>query len=54
LRPVAGNILLTTTPTFTGNADVTFFDKTVSYIGAFGSTDWTTGWCNFDPQNTDY
>jgi hypothetical protein len=54
LLPVAGNILLTTTPTFTGNADVTFFDKTVSYIGAFGSTDWTTGWCNFDPQNTDY
>jgi hypothetical protein len=54
LLPVAGNILLTTTPTFTGNADVTFFDKTVSYIGAFGSTNWTTGWCNFDPQNTDY
>jgi hypothetical protein len=54
LLPAAGNILLTATPTFTGNADVTFFDKTVSYIGAFGSTNWTTGWCNFDPQNTDY
>lgn len=25
-----------------------------TYIGAFGSTDWTTGWTNFDPQNTDY
>ena len=28
--------------------------ETVNYIGAFGSTDWTSGWCNFDPQNTDY
>lgn len=23
-------------------------------VGAFGSTDWTSGWANFDPQNTDY
>lgn len=22
--------------------------------GAFGTTDWTLGWVNFDPQNTDY
>jgi hypothetical protein len=34
------------------------FDK-VSYIGAFGpdennSNNWTSGWCNFDPQNTVY
>jgi hypothetical protein len=34
------------------------FDK-VSYIGAFGPSEtatnnWTTGWCNFDPQNTAY
>jgi hypothetical protein len=28
--------------------------ETVSFIGAFGTTDWTAGWCNFDPQNTDY
>jgi hypothetical protein len=31
----------------------------VPYIGAFGPTEtidnnWTTGWCNFDPQNTEY
>lgn len=26
----------------------------VPYIGAFGSTDWTYPWCNFDPQHTDY
>ncbi|MDR1054603.1 MAG: hypothetical protein LBL90_01975 [Prevotellaceae bacterium] len=34
------------------------FDK-VDYIGAFGpsetnSSNWTSGWCNFDPQNTVY
>ena len=28
--------------------------ENVSYIGAFGTTDWTELWCNFDPQNTDY
>ncbi len=35
-----------------------FFDK-VNYIGAFSGTqttndDWTKGWCNWDPVNTDY
>lgn len=30
-----------------------FFDK-VNFIGAFGTEDWTAGWCNFDPQNTEY
>lgn len=30
-----------------------FFDQ-VSYIGAFGSVNWTAGWANFDPQNTTY
>jgi hypothetical protein len=33
------------------------FDK-VTYVGAFASDaasdDWTAGWANFDPQNTDY
>ena len=32
-----------------------FFDKTPTYIGAFGTTDWTKeAWTNFDPQNTIY
>lgn len=32
----------------------TFFSK-VSYKGAFdGTNDWTSGWANWDPQNTDY
>jgi hypothetical protein len=30
-----------------------FFDK-VSYKGAFGTTDWTAGWANFNPKTTVY
>lgn len=30
-----------------------FFDH-VDYVGAFGSADWTAGWCNWDPQNAVY
>ncbi len=28
--------------------------ETVTYRGAFGTTNWTQGWCNWDPQNTVY
>lgn len=28
--------------------------EATTYVGAFGATDWTQGWANFDPQNTDY
>jgi hypothetical protein len=48
-----------TSPALTGavytNAKVTdtFFEK-VAYKGAFGTTDWTTGWANFDPQTLAY
>ena len=32
-----------------------FFDKTATYKGAFGTTDWAKeSWVNFDPQNTVY
>lgn len=31
----------------------TFFDR-VAYKGAFGTTDWTSGWANFDPQSLAY
>ena len=31
----------------------TFFEK-VSYKGAFGTSDWTSGWANFNPKNVDY
>ncbi len=30
------------------------FFTTVGYQGAFGTEDWTAGWCNWDPQNTVY
>ncbi|WP_291786970.1 hypothetical protein [Cecembia sp.] len=31
-----------------------YFDKTVEYIGAFGTEDWTDGWVEFNPINRDY
>lgn len=31
-----------------------FFTNTITFRGAFGTTDWTSGWVNWDPQNTDY
>ncbi len=50
--PLATGAAWTNTKVSTG------FDK-VNYIGAFGPTEtaannWTSGWCNFDPQNTEY
>ena len=33
--------------------DNAFFDK-VNFRGAFGTSDWTSGWANFNPQNTVY
>jgi len=36
---------------FTGN---TFFNTTVTYRGAFGATDWTDGWAEFQPLNKVY
>jgi hypothetical protein len=53
LLPAGGSAFLTgasfTNPKLPG----TFFTN-VAYKGAFGATNWTTGWCNFDPQNTVY
>ncbi len=31
-----------------------FFDKTVTYRGGFGATDWTNGWTTFNPVNKVY
>lgn len=31
-----------------------FFTKTANYRGAFGATDWTDGWANFDPIDATY
>jgi len=30
------------------------FDNSVAFKGAFGTTDWTTGWAHFDPQSLPY
>jgi hypothetical protein len=31
-----------------------FFNKTVTYRGAFGATNWTAGWAEFNPVNAEY
>ncbi len=53
LLPAAGSPSLTGA-SFTNPRLTDPFFTPVTYKGAFGTTDWTTGWCNFDPQNTDY
>jgi hypothetical protein len=35
------------------NPNLAGFEQ-VDYRGAFGTTDWTQGWCNWNPQNTTY
>ncbi|MBC7570886.1 MAG: IPT/TIG domain-containing protein [Spirosoma sp.] len=50
--PQAGSPLLTGAVK-TGKMADAFFDK-VDFRGAFGTVNWTTGWTNFDPQNTNY
>jgi hypothetical protein len=51
--PATGSPLLSGA-SFTNSRLTDSFFTSVTYRGAFGTTDWTTGWCNFDPQNTDY
>lgn len=53
--PEAGSAVLARTADFT-NANLTdnFFNKTVTFVGAFGNEDWTAGWANFDPQTAVY
>jgi hypothetical protein len=48
--PVAGSPALSGT-SFTGMNS--FFTST-TFRGAFGTTNWTSGWCNWDPQNANY
>jgi len=53
-RFLFGALLLLSAVGFAQNTiDNAFFDK-VSFRGAMGTTDWTTGWSNFDPQNAVY
>jgi hypothetical protein len=53
LLPASGSSFLTGA-SFTNTRLTSSFFTVVTHIGAFGTTNWTTGWCNFDPQNTTY
>jgi hypothetical protein len=51
--PLSGSPLLTGA-SFTNTRLTDTFFTVVTFRGAFGTENWTSGWCNFDPQNTDY
>jgi hypothetical protein len=53
LTPPANSFYLTGAAFTNSNLNNSFFTQ-VTYIGAFGTTDWTSGWCNFNPQNAVY
>jgi hypothetical protein len=53
LLPAAGSPLLSGASFTNTRLQDSFFTVT-TYRGAFGTTDWTSGWCNWDPQNTVY
>jgi hypothetical protein len=53
--PSASSTLLNKTDLWGNAPDAgSFFDKNVNYIGAFGTTDWTQGWANWNPNTTAY
>ncbi len=52
-RPNGGSALLSGADFSSTNLVNPFFTP-VSHKGAFGGEDWTSGWCNWDPQNTVY
>ena len=53
LLPAAGSQLLTGASFSNIRLTDSFFSP-VTYRGAFGTENWTSGWCNWDPQNTVY
>lgn len=53
LLPQTGSPLLSGADFTSANLQGGFFTN-VNYRGAFGTNNWTQGWTNFDPQNTDY
>lgn len=48
LLPQTGSVLLS------GGVTLPTGFESTTYRGAFSTTDWTDGWANFDPQNTEY
>lgn len=53
LLPAAGSPLLSGASFTNSRLTDPFFSPT-TYRGAFGTTNWTSGWCNWNPQNTVY
>lgn len=54
VTPNAGSLLLTAAKwDNTPKASGSFFEK-VGFAGAFGTENWSAGWCNWDPQNAVY
>lgn len=53
LLPPAGSPLLSGASFTNSRLTDTFFTPT-AYRGAFGTDNWTSGWCNWNPQNTAY
>jgi len=46
---------MTGSPALTGAATgLNAFFKAETFVGGFGTEDWTAGWANFDPQNKTY
>ncbi len=53
LLPAAGSALLSGA-SFTNTRLTDTFFTPVTYRGAFGTENWTSGWCNWNPQSTVY
>ena len=53
LLPPAGSVLLSGA-SFTNTRLTDPFFTPTTFRGAFGSENWTSGWCNWNPQNTAY
>jgi PKD repeat protein len=51
--PLTGSPVLNRASFTNSRLTNSFFDVT-SYVGAFGSDNWTATWTNFDPQNANY
>lgn len=51
--PGAGSPLLNNAAIWDGKGADAFFTKE-TFVGAFGTTDWTAGWANWTPQATPY
>jgi hypothetical protein len=53
--PASGSLLLNSASFPLGSYAINpFFNKDVTFVGAFGTQDWTKPWCNFSPQTTQY